>query len=227
MKHCFLVTFEIVINVLDQKAPDFRAKRIAQYLREQNGIVLLSNQWAIQSNRDAYGVREEITRYFGLSDRVTIIEMSGDFSHYWTIDSLNGWPPEEKVEPKSCSGKCNWNFCEKSAVEGALFCEDHVQAPTSRAMPEWVRILPSSIGTGLATSVLFEMLKLFAESCMFSDEAAAEVDRHLAKLKDEQFSENAIDEVANLIEAMSQDPSLQKFMYEALRNSARIIKTND
>lgn len=229
MKRSFLVTFEIVFNPLDQDSPDIRAKNIAQCLREIEGIILLSNQWAVRSQKDAYGLREKITKISGFSDRLTVLEMSGDYSHYWTIDSLNGWPKTktEKIDHEIWPSICNWKMCERPVVKGALFCEEHVQAPSSRAMPEWIRKLPSTIGTGLATSILFEMLKLFAENCIFSDEAAAEVNKHLTQLDDSTNQEEAILEFANFIEAASQAPSLKEFMYTALRNSATNTKTND
>jgi hypothetical protein len=105
-------------------------------------------------------------------------------------------------------------------LEGSLFCDTHVIPPRSPELPKWIRELPFAIGTGLACSILYDMLKYFAENTLFHDNTANAV-------KDMQFrlklkGNMVIEEFAQFIEPNIADPSYANDIARALRNSGYI-----
>ena len=67
----------------------------------------------------------------------------------------------QKKKRASKSNTCRWKGCREPRVEGSCFCEAHCTPPPSSAFPGWIRELPFAIRTGLASSVLYDLLKYF------------------------------------------------------------------
>jgi hypothetical protein len=107
-----------------------------------------------------------------------------------------------------------------------LVCEAHCTPPPSSAFPGWIRELPFAIGTGLASSVLYDLLKYFAEHAHFYDTTARKVEGMMARLQVEELADIAIPEVAEFIEATG-DPGFAKDMREILRESAKDSNQRD
>jgi hypothetical protein len=99
-------------------------------------------------------------------------------------------------------------------------CEAHSTTPPSGAFPAWIRELPFVIGTGLATSLLYDLLKYFAEHAHFHDRTAEKVKGMMARLQVEALAEISIPELAEFIEATG-DPGFAKDMQRILRESER------
>ncbi len=115
---------------------------------------------------------------------------------------------------------CRWKGCQRSPADGALLCNVHVAPPEPSHFPAWVRDLPITLGTGLAGSLLYDLLKHFASTAYFSDPTAEKVDGMLARLSVESLIEIAADEFALFIQH-SQDPYFARDMTKILAASEK------
>jgi len=66
------------------------------------------------------------------------------------------------------SGVCQWKKCRKRAKPGGWFCADHANLLTpGRAFEpdrlKWAKDLSFAVGTGIASSAIYDLLKLVAE----------------------------------------------------------------
>ena len=75
-------------------------------------------------------------------------------------------------------------------------------------------------GTGLATSLLYDLLKSFFEHAHFHDRTAENVQGMMTRLRSETLAEISIREVAEFIEATG-DPGFGKDMQQLLRESEK------
>ena len=94
-----------------------------------------------------------------------------------------------------------------------------MQTPPSPKLPKWIRELPIAIGTGLATSALYDMLKIFCEHTLFYDTTAQHVDRIMAMLRDPAQADAAIEEAAKFVDVFKADPGWSAQMMQALSHS--------
>ncbi|WP_157634150.1 hypothetical protein [Burkholderia ubonensis] len=85
--------------------------------------------------------------------------------------------------------------------------------------------MPFAIGSGLACSVLYDMLKFFAEQVHFHDSTAAKVSGMQARLRLEL--DFAIDEVADFVEVFAADPAFVRNMKRAMLESAQHSAMDD
>jgi len=127
---------------------------------------------------------------------------------------------ERKKKQAKSARMCRWKSCNKPPIDGSLFCQMHSTPPASSAFPNWIRELPFAIGTGLATSLLYDLLKYFAEHAHFHDRTAEKVQGMMARLRSETLAEISIREVAEFIEATG-DPGFAKDMQQLLRESEK------
>ncbi len=111
---------------------------------------------------------------------------------------------------------CRWKGCRRVTVVGHPLCTVHLQVPPSPELPKWIRELPFAIGTGIASSVLYDLIKTFAEHAMFHDTTAEKVDEIQKLLRDPSTHFRGINEVAQFIDMFKRDPSWQKQMAQAL-----------
>jgi len=96
----------------------------------------------------------------------------------------------------------------------------HCTAPASGAFPAWIRELPFAVGTSLATSFLYDLLKYFAEHAHFHDRTAEKVQGMMARLQIKTLAQISIPEVAEFIAATG-DPGFAKDMPQILRESEK------
>jgi hypothetical protein len=93
----FLISYDIVESNLDKDAgklsPSEREERLIQKLKELGPTTqLLNNQWALRCSKEPVEIRDYLKEHFGLSDRMVVAQsFEGDISHWWTIESLNGF----------------------------------------------------------------------------------------------------------------------------------------
>jgi hypothetical protein len=127
---------------------------------------------------------------------------------------------EHKKTRSAKSRTCRWKSCGKAPVDGSCFCEAHATPPAGGAFPGWIRELPFAIGTGLASSLLYDLLRYFAEHAHFHDNTAEKVQGMMARLRAEALAGIAIPEVADFIEATG-DPGFAKDMRKILRESEK------
>jgi hypothetical protein len=113
---------------------------------------------------------------------------------------------------------CRWKGCNRPPLPGSLFCLDHSTTPAPKAFPEWIKKLPLEIGAGLASSLLYELLKHFAEHALFHDNTALKVQGMMARLRIRGLDDISIPEVADFIEA-TRDPGFAKDMERILKDS--------
>ena len=118
---------------------------------------------------------------------------------------------------------CQWKGCKAASIEGSHFCAKHVQTPPSPKLPKWIRELPFAIGTGLAASVLYDMLKIFCEHTLFYDTTAQHVDRIMAMLRDPAQTDAAVEEAAKFVDVFKADPGWSAQMTQALSHSQSSI----
>jgi hypothetical protein len=115
---------------------------------------------------------------------------------------------------------CRWKSCNRPPIAGSLLSEVHSTGPASGAFPAWIREVPFAIGTGLATSLLYDLLKYFAEHAHFHDRTAEKVQGMMARLQIETLAQISIPEVAEFIEATG-DPGFAKDMQQILLESEK------
>lgn len=125
---------------------------------------------------------------------------------------------KKQIEP-SAPTTCRWKGCNMPRADGSWFCAAHNSPPAPERFPEWLRQLPYVIGTGLATSLLYDMLKIFFGVTHFHDDAANHVRGLMENLKSSSDSFAAINDVAAFVEA-TRDPGFAKDMAKALARSA-------
>lgn len=127
----------------------------------------------------------------------------------------------KKREQSESRSSCRWKGCNGQPIPGSAFCQTHVQPPATPAMPAWIRELSWAVGTGLASSILYDMLKIFAENVHFHDTTAAKVAGMMARLQNEDLSDLAINEVAEFLSIHATDPGFASDMETAMRRSGR------
>jgi hypothetical protein len=115
---------------------------------------------------------------------------------------------------------CRWKGCPNKMVRDSFFCEIHVVPPIKKALPKWVKELPSAIGTGLASSILYEVIKHAFDHVRF---CCIVHPAHRTKLEAKGRKPNAPlddDSVRTIVELMKCS-DWQFWLAEALENSAK------
>lgn len=145
-----------------------------------------------------------------------------------TVDSLAPYGQSTQVPPKSSKSpkadrlsNCRWKNCNVARSKNSWFCVAHTTPPDPEQFPQWLRQLPYILGTGLATNLVYDMLKNFLELVAFNDNAANHVHRLMRNLQSEKDPYSAIDEVATFVE-LTRDPGFVKDMAKVLACSASI-----
>jgi hypothetical protein len=126
---------------------------------------------------------------------------------------------ERKKKQSKKPRTCRWKSCIRPPIAGSLLCEVHSTTPASGAFPAWIRELPFA-GTGLATSLLYDFLKYYAEHAHFHDRTAEKVQGMMALLQIDALAQIFIPEVAEFIEATG-DPGFAKDIQQILRESEK------
>ncbi|MCW0233232.1 MAG: hypothetical protein OJJ21_06520 [Ferrovibrio sp.] len=121
---------------------------------------------------------------------------------------------------------CRWKGCNKHPISGALLCEIHVIPSPPDRFPAWIRELPFVIGTSLAGSLLYDMLKILADHASFSDPTAEKVNGMMHRLKLLGGHDLVASEVSRFVEA-TQDPGFSKDMAKILMVSAKYEAESD